>query len=163
MIDINITIEGLDQLKKAFDNAPELVVSNLEKAVESSAVLLQNQAVREAPTNKGQGGGSRGSGGNLKQRIRTFKINRLRSEVIPKVSYAAYVHEGTPPHVIRPLVKQALANKRSGQFFGKVVHHPGTRPNPFLLRAFNKEKSDMTAVFKKAIEDIFAQIKKGMI
>lgn len=58
---------------------------------------------------------------------------------------AVFLEFGTRPHVIRPRNKGALSwtsNRRlsgrartaSGRrFFAKVVHHPGTKPQPFLV------------------------------
>lgn len=56
------------------------------------------------------------------------------------VDYAVMVHDGTRPHVIRPVRKQALKFTIGGQVvFAKVVHHPGTRARPFLDRALREE------------------------
>ncbi len=51
-------------------------------------------------------------------------------------NYAAAVHDGTRPHLIRAKNKKALAFKKGGKtVFVKQVNHPGTKPNPFLFRA----------------------------
>lgn len=53
--------------------------------------------------------------------------------------YAAYVELGTEPHIIRPKDKKALfwvGAKRPVT----VVHHPGTRPRPFLRPALYQER-----------------------
>ncbi len=56
------------------------------------------------------------------------------------VDYAEFVHDGTPPHDIRPRTKRALKFTIGGQVvFAKVVHHPGTRARPFLDRALREE------------------------
>lgn len=55
------------------------------------------------------------------------------------VGYALYHHEGTRPHIIRPRYKQALAFQYRGRtVFAKVVHHPGTKPNPYLTMWMNE-------------------------
>jgi hypothetical protein len=58
------------------------------------------------------------------------------------VSYAVLVHEGTPPHVITPRNRQVLrfpapgaSASSPGVVFAKVVHHPGTTGQRFLVRA----------------------------
>lgn len=50
------------------------------------------------------------------------------------VVYAPFVEFGTRPHVIRPDTKKALkfTTKGGTTVFAKVVHHPGTRAQPFL-------------------------------
>ena len=52
--------------------------------------------------------------------------------------YGKYVEYGTPPHIIRPKNKKALAFKMGGEdIIVKEVHHPGTRPQPFIRPFFN--------------------------
>lgn len=52
------------------------------------------------------------------------------------VDYAGFVNDGTRPHVIRPKNAQVLRFVVGGQVvFARVVHHPGTRAQPFMDRA----------------------------
>ena len=49
------------------------------------------------------------------------------------------VNDGTKPHIIRPKNAKALAFKIGGRVvFAKVVHHPGTKAQPFLDRALRE-------------------------
>lgn len=50
-------------------------------------------------------------------------------------TYAAYVELGTRPHIIRAHGNYSLHNWRTGQYFGPLVHHPGTRAQAFLRPA----------------------------
>ncbi|MER5705988.1 HK97 gp10 family phage protein [Streptomyces sp. NPDC002122] len=69
------------------------------------------------------------------ERRSTFGL-RQRWTVGSDVEYAPMVNDGTRPHVIRPRTKKALKFKMGGKtVYAKVVHHPGTRANPFLDRA----------------------------
>lgn len=55
------------------------------------------------------------------------------------VEYAGFVNDGTRPHIIRPKNKQVLRFVVGGRVvYAKVVHHPGTRPRPFLDRALRE-------------------------
>lgn len=55
------------------------------------------------------------------------------------VFYAPFVNDGTRPHIIRPKNKQYLRFTVGGRVvYAKVVHHPGTKPNPFLDRALRE-------------------------
>jgi len=50
----------------------------------------------------------------------------------PTADYGGYVNNGTVPHIIRAHGNYSLHNPHTGQYFGPVVHHPGTKPNPFI-------------------------------
>ena len=51
-------------------------------------------------------------------------------------SYAEVVVEGTAPHEIRPANGRVLAFMVAGKMiFTPIVHHPGTKPNPFMQNA----------------------------
>lgn len=71
------------------------------------------------------------------------RITRERNEVTGYVisSHPAtiYVISGTRPHVIRPVRAQALRFRVGGRVvYAKIVHHPGTRANNFLLEALRE-------------------------
>lgn len=52
------------------------------------------------------------------------------------VKYAQWVHDGTRPHIIRAKRKKVLRFQVGTQvIYRPLVHHPGTRPRPFLARA----------------------------
>lgn len=71
----------------------------------------------------------------------TFNLggNRQSFRVSTNVDYAAYVHDGTRPHVIRPNRRQALKFRIGGRtVYAKYVNHPGTRARPFLDRALEE-------------------------
>lgn len=66
---------------------------------------------------------------------RTWTL-RPRATIEAGVDYAKFVHDGTRPHVIRPIRAQALRFTVGNRVvYAKVVHHPGTRARPFLDRA----------------------------
>jgi hypothetical protein len=69
---------------------------------------------------------------------RTWTL-RPRFVVGSDVEYAPYVNDGTGPHIIRPRNAQALRFVVDGRVvFARVVHHPGTRAQPFLDRALRE-------------------------
>lgn len=98
--------------------------------------------------------------GKLKEDIQVFD-NRADSLSIGVgntmlVSYAKFVYFGTRPHIIKPKKMKALANKKSGQIFGKSVNHPGTKANPYLEKAFSEYVA--SASFVKAKEQLAKDI-----
>ena len=65
----------------------------------------------------------------------------MEGHVIALPKYALWVHEGTQPHTIRPVRARRLKFfwARKGRTVSlRVVHHPGSMANPFLLRALER-------------------------
>lgn len=73
--------------------------------------------------------------GHLKESIHVYVDDEHRLILEATADYAIYVEEGTRPHIIRSHGDYPLRNRRTGQVFGRVVHHPGTHPQPFLRPA----------------------------
>lgn len=90
--------------------------------------------------------------GNLGRTIRIGSMSDTHVEVKAggqlNVGYAAAVEFGSRPHVILPKRRKALAwggartlggRSRAGSgptHFARRVNHPGTKPKPFLIPAF---------------------------
>lgn len=65
------------------------------------------------------------------------RVEGDRVLVGPTAPYAPYVEFGTAPHEIRPKTKQALKFRVNGKWvYARVVHHPGTKAQPFVRPAF---------------------------
>jgi HK97 gp10 family phage protein len=152
MSNIKVTIQGLDGFIEGLNKFPEFTVNELNKAVTRSVGLLQNTAIKEAPVNK------QASGGNLRQMIHSRMNTKLSGEVSADASYSIFVEEGTRPHEIRPVAKKGLANVRQGQFFGKLVRHPGTKPNPFMQRAVDKITPRANQLFLDGLNNVLNKI-----
>ena len=73
--------------------------------------------------------------GTLRSSIHAFRLPSGEIIVGPAASYAGYVNDGTRPHIIRSHGPWPLRNRETGQVFGPVVHHPGTRPTRFIQRS----------------------------
>lgn len=69
--------------------------------------------------------------------------SEIRIDVVAYVSYAYDVHEGTPPHVIRPTGGRKFLKFEVGgrTVFAREVHHPGTDARPYLSRALREVAS----------------------
>lgn len=101
-----------------------LVYRNMERRVRR----VEAEAVRRAP-------------GSMKQSIRV-SIRRgpggeFRGTVNVRHPAALYVTGGTRPHIIRPRRPGGVLRFTvDGQVvYARVVHHPGTKPNNFLIEA----------------------------
>ena len=137
----------MDKFEKAFKEAPFRASQNFATAIQKTVFLVESKAKRNAPVNKQTGGG------NLRQSI-GGQASGLTGIVDVRADYALPVHEGARPHTIRPVNKKALANRRTGQFFGKLVHHPGQRAQPFLRDAVEQSTQKINGFFLEAIRNI---------
>lgn len=89
------------------------------------AINLVNELSRVAPVDTG----------NLRLKI-DWRIKNNNIEIFMP-DYAIYLEFGTAPHIIRPKNAKALHWKSGGNdVFAKVVHHPGTQPQPFIRNTF---------------------------
>lgn len=103
----------------------------LERRMRSLTRHIANQARQDTPVKTG----------NLGRSIREDELRfvgpfRVESGVTAHADYAAAVHEGSRPHVIRARNASVLAFKWNGeQVFFRSVNHPGVKARPFLLNA----------------------------
>jgi len=146
---ITIKVKNLDRIQMMFKKAPMKMTTALHKAINRIVLKIERDAKRNAPVNK------KGGGGNLRQSIRSMMIGPARGKVEAGAGYAVFVHEGTRPHIIRIRQRKVLANKREGKIFGKVVHHPGTKANPFLQKAVDDNENFIDKEFESAVKKVF--------
>lgn len=142
-----ITIKNLDELQRIFREAPAKLSKEVHTAIQVSVMAVQRNVMREAPVNKSY------AGGNLRQSVRSRMLGVASGEVSVGAKYASHVEFGTRAHIILPRVKKALANKRTGQFFGKRVNHPGTKANPFFARGIDASRVAVDQAFLRAAQN----------
>lgn len=66
-----------------------------------------------------------------------------------RAPHAAFLHDGTKPHIIRPKNRKALRWPSGGGFaFAKQVNHPGYKGDPYFARI----KPTVPAIFKRFLE-----------
>ena len=83
------------------------------------------------------------------------ELNSNEGKVGAAASYAVDVELGTAPHEIRPANGRLLAFRVAGKMvFTPVVHHPGTKANPFLRRAADKARSKFDSTFAELWLDL---------
>ena len=126
---MSITVEvqqrGLD-IKILADKISSEILPRLVKKTADYAYALMSA---KAPVRTGRLLGS------IREQIRG-----LEATVGPTVPYAMYVEYGTRPHEIRPVFASVLRFEVEGKVvFTQVVHHPGTRAQPFV-----RETAEMT-------------------
>lgn len=150
-----IKIQNLSEILGSFRQYPTIAAPRIADAINKSLAILaksgddstfQFKTPRELRTGYLQATwGSPGNGLSL------ATPSNLTGKIWTNAGYAIYVHQGTGPHVIRVRMKKVLANQKTGQIFGKEVHHPGTKPNPFIPRIIAKGQAGINAAFMAAL------------
>lgn len=80
-----------------------------------------------------------------------------------RAPYGPFVHEGTPPHIIRPKNRQALRWVAGADFvFSRKVHHPGYRGDPFLYNALDAMDEEIDRIFDKYITLALEEVTNGL-
>ena len=151
-MEISIKLVDIDKLKAAFLKAPAIAAGEYSAAIERSAFKIEADAKRAAPVNKESGGG------NLRQSISSRMTGTAAAVIESRANYSAYVDQGTRPHIIRIKNAKVLANRRAGRFFGKIVHHPGTRKNPYFTNAVEGNIGFINDRLKDAMQNILNSI-----
>lgn len=152
-MEISIKIQNLDRLKAAFLKAPSIAAPLFGRAIERTAFKIEAEAKRNAPVNKGYGGG------NLRQSISSRMSGKMTAVIQSKAKYSAYVDQGTRPHIIRVKNKKVLANRRIGSIFGKVVRHPGTRKQPYFTNAISSGEKFINSELQTALTNVLNSIR----
>ena len=108
----------------------------VERIAEEIASETETEMKRRAPVGKTR---------ELVENIRKVQLGPATWAVAPMgVPHLPYVVYGTRPHMIYPRAAQALRwidEESSEARFAKYVHHPGTRPNPFIWQTEDAMRS----------------------
>lgn len=90
--------------------------------------------------------------GRLAGSWRLDRVNDLMWRGVTDVNYARMVSEGTRAHEIRPKSARALAFRTSGgMVFATVVHHPGTKANPYVEDGLKRAYSRLDEFMSQAL------------
>jgi HK97 gp10 family phage protein len=83
------------------------------------------------------------------------RVHGAEVRIGPSVPYAIYVEEGTQPHAIVPVNPRALRFEVGGQMvFAKHVHHPGTRPQPFVRETAEETRKRVPYLFRQMVREM---------
>jgi HK97 gp10 family phage protein len=86
------------------------------------------------------------------------RVSGSQAKVGPTVPYAIYVEYGTRPHDIRPVFASVLAFEVAGRMvFTPIVHHPGTRPQPFVAEAAGEARRRIPEFWEKSVKEVVGE------
>lgn len=137
MITMEITRSGLD-----LSRLPTNIREGLQDIVERTADFAYKEMQRRVPIRTGR----------LRRSIvKQVNTSSLLAFVGPTEPYWIYVEFGTMPHLILPINAQALRFETPGRgiVFSKIVHHPGTRAQPFMQDTAEATRRKISELWKK--------------
>lgn len=111
MAEFNLTVEGLEDLRRAVNRSPQTVLTEVAKFLQRG-IAVYNRIIIRNPWRKGMsGGGAPVATGNLRD-THVREINTWNARIYPTAPYAAYVHgiEGfkrTRSYQLRPWLDHA--------------------------------------------------------
>lgn len=101
MSKFSVKIKNINEIKRAFSQAPQIMNTEMRTALTRSAITVQGQSMQNSPVLTGRLRASHvftvfGNGMNM------------RAEVFPTVDYGIFVHEGTRFQKAQPFLRTAL-------------------------------------------------------
>lgn len=148
-MDIRLDTTGATDLLSALARLPRETEEEVHGAVVDGAGMVQAEArAKHRFVSKT---------GNAERNIPTRFPDRMTGEVYLDTGNAPelrFIHEGTKPHLILPKGKKRLrwATPGGGWAFARRVHHPGTKPDPFLYEAAATKRSAVVERFGRAVQ-----------
>lgn len=148
---MTVTVKGKDQLGARLRSVAYLSAKVLRAWQMRTVELAKRKVPRKT--------------GNLQRTIHAGELTKTHARVEVSASYAVYVEKGTRPHIIKPKYAKVLAwggsrrlsgSLRSGSAatsFARLVHHPGTKAQPFLMPA--AEQAQQEVQLNKAVVELW--------
>ena len=115
------------------DDLSAEIASAVKAELETAMPVIEAEAKARAPRRTGA----------LSETIHAFLTSDTTAELDVLAPYASFITDGTMPHLIRARSKRALAWP-GGAHPVRVVHHPGTQPNPYLQDAIDAALSGVS-------------------
>lgn len=146
---LSAQIVGADSLIKFFKEMPDRVTKEMKNTLNTSARTLRDTAANNAPYRTG----------NLKASLHTEDATeqKLEAKVGTDLVYAKAVEFGLPARTISVANKRVLANRKTGQIFGRIVHQQARKGSFYMKRAVESFNS----VFKNNLKDMMERIVKS--
>lgn len=152
-------VKGLAQLHRMYDRLPEMMARDIvPPAIAAGMEVIKT----EAQSNIRSQSGLLADGLAIDVESKGFKVTCSLRATGPHSHVAHLVEFGTKPHFISVSDEDRGINRRTGKplsmrtvnrralqiganFIGPIVHHPGARPQPFMLPALDSRGQDALA------------------
>ena len=131
-----------DEVAAALGRAAQLAPQLCSKVIRKGAADIEADAMSLAPYDTG----------NLKSSITVSLDGPLTARIGPTANYGKYVELGTAPHIIVPRKAKALF---FNGIFSARVSHPGTRPQPYMAPAVDRQVPSIVQALGQLATEIF--------
>lgn len=145
-MDFTVDIQNLDQLMAALKQAPSIAGPILQRAIDGSQALLAKYTGQNVPWRTG-----------YLAKTWVWTPGTLSGTWAPSAKYAPFVQFGTSPHTILPTMGKALYWPGASHPV-KIVHHPGTKAQPFMQKIIAAATPEINTLFGQALTQINAAI-----
>ena len=175
---VSVHVDGIRGVLRALEKLPEAYRNRaVRPALLKATTPILKAAKRLAPLGSGKkpGGQPRDHLRKTLAKVGPKAYGKFKTLVVvigPKAKQAPHshlVHDGTKPHEIK-LSKMLLldphskadrkAAKKTGARLvhtvipaGSVIHHPGSKANPFLANAINATRAQSFIILKRGLKD----------
>lgn len=150
---MSMRVENMERLQQKLGLLAEAEAKAARREVKRTLVNIEAGAKVRAPVDTGRLHGSI---------AHETERDGLSGVAGTNVEYAPDVEFGTRPHEIRPKTKKALAFVVDGKkVVRKVVHHPGTRAQPFLFPAFEEERPKHLRRLRDALDAAHREVSRS--
>lgn len=153
MNNIRINIIGLNGAIEVFDNIPTITINKIKRQIVKSALKIETDAKRKAPSDTGR----------LRSSIQTkISLGGFSADVFSDANYAMAVEKGSRPHFppVTALEGWARRHGMEGMEFliARAIAKKGTKPQPFLFPAWEAERPE----FINEIKNILRSLERGI-
>lgn len=151
---IDIEIPALGRLLDDLKEAGPYGVRQLKSALNRGAIRVQRAERLEAPRDTS----------NLAANINIIDLGPMETMISPKANYAEAIHNGRLPGNPPPASALESWARRKGlnpYAVAKSIGRKGTKPNPFVQRAWEAEEAAVNEEFDIAADRVADYISKG--
>jgi len=149
MADLNVTVEGGEEIIQTLNQFGLDVERSLELICTAGAKAMQSQIEAKAPGSIGD---------DIVVKTAEKSSDRVRVDTGPskKKWYAHFLERGTAPHVITP--NQAKALEVAGVYRARA-NHPVIAARPFMRPAYDTGKGDAEKEIKGKVKGLVDRVK----
>jgi hypothetical protein len=132
----------------------ELWSAGAARWVRIAAPIMQKAVQDKAPIGQGDHAGKFKASITVRTATSTGNVQLKAGSAVP---YAAYIRDGTRPHMIVPRSAKVLhfRTDAGASVFTARVNHPGTRANAFAKRGLEPRIPELQESFSLVMREIF--------